>query len=49
MAPLTTVFKATDAASLNRIREKDKVKAIVESIHGQPVLMKVWRRRWPIQ
>jgi Cu/Ag efflux protein CusF len=49
MAPLTTVFKANDAASLGSIQEGDKVKAIVESIDGQPVVLKVWRRRWPIQ
>jgi Cu/Ag efflux protein CusF len=49
MAPLTTVFKATDPASLSWIQEGDKVKAVVESINGQPVVLKVWRRRWPIQ
>jgi Cu/Ag efflux protein CusF len=49
MAPLTTVFKAGDAASLDRIHERDKVKAMVESIDGQPVALKLWRRRWPIQ
>jgi|ERR1700748_3175 Cu/Ag efflux protein CusF len=49
MAPLTTVFKASDASFLNSIREGDKVKAVVESVDGQPVVLKVWRRRWPIQ
>jgi Cu/Ag efflux protein CusF len=49
MVPITTVFKASDAASLDRIHENDKVKAIVESFDGQPVVLKLWRRRWPIQ
>lgn len=48
MTPLTTVFKATDPAMLNEIREGDKVEALIERLNGQPVVLKISRRSWSI-
>ncbi|TCK33328.1 Cu/Ag efflux protein CusF [Paraburkholderia sp. BL8N3] len=49
MVPLTTVFRATDPAMLGGIHEGDKVEALVERLNGQPVILKISRRPWPIQ
>ncbi|CAB3751916.1 copper-binding protein [Paraburkholderia humisilvae] len=49
MAPITTTFTATNGTSLSQIHEGDKVKALVESINGHPVVLDISRRPWPIQ
>ncbi|HEY3599299.1 MAG TPA: copper-binding protein [Paraburkholderia sp.] len=49
MAPITIKIKAMDDSMFSRIHEGDKVKAVIENVNGQPVVLKISRRPWPIQ